>query len=86
MSTDITYTMEEPRGPRCEERRRPVKRYRVPSESRPGDYTSQSNYPFTGMLIAATAKGLLPALRRSIRSKYTRHVGSKQIAKRNNLV
>lgn len=78
MSTDITYTTEESKGPRCEERRRPVHRYRIPSSyESDGDYY-KSNYPFTGMLIAATAKSLLPALRRSVRSKYTPHVGAKQ--------
>ena len=80
MSTD-TYTTEYPKGPRCEERRSAVLRYRIPAETRPGINKSVSNYPFTGMLIAATAKSLLPALRRSIRSKYGRHVGAKQLAK-----
>ena len=81
MSTDATYTTEYPKGPRCEERRSRVLRYRIPA----GQYRDMdrfiSNHPFTGMLIAATAKSLLPALRRSIRSKYERHVGAKQLAK-----
>lgn len=33
------------------------------------------------MLIAATAKSWLPALRRTIRNKYERHVGKKQLSK-----
>jgi hypothetical protein len=78
MSTGINYTTEEPKGPRCEERRRSVKRYRIPAIYESGDDYYKSNHPFTGMLIAATAKSLLPTLRRSIRSKYTPHVGTKQ--------
>ena len=81
MSTNATYTAEYPKGPRCEERRSQVLRYRIPAETCPGSHESISNHPFTGMLIAATAKSLLPALRRSIRSKYERHVGAKQLAK-----
>lgn len=69
-----TATYESP----ADERRRPVKRYQIPPETRPGSIDSVSNHPFTGMLIAATAKASLPALRRSIRSKYERHVGAKQ--------
>jgi len=75
---NITYTQEISKEPRCEERRRPVKRYLVPNGqwSKGAEFTS--NYPFSGMLIAGTAKGQLPALRRSVRSKYTPHVGQKQ--------
>lgn len=80
MSTDATYTTEYPKGPRCEERRSVVLRYRIPAMTSGGE-TYISNHPFTGMLIAATAKSLLPALRRSIRSKYERHVGAKQLAR-----
>lgn len=36
---------------------------------------------FNGCLIARTAKKLLPALDRSMRSRYARHIGKKQKAK-----
>ena len=74
---DTSHVNEVPKVPRCEERRRPVLRYKVPATTLRGE-THVSNHPFTGMLIAATAKGLLPALRRSTRSKYFPHVGTKQ--------
>ena len=84
MSTNEKYTTVYPSEPRCEIRRRPVKRYRIPAETNPRSCESVSNHPFTGMLIAATAKASLPALRRTIRSKYERHVGNKQLAKISN--
>lgn len=81
MSTDNTYTTEYSKGPRCEERRRQVKCLRIPAGYETSDNYSKSNYPFTGMLIQLTAKRWLPALRRSVRSRYMPHVGAKQLVK-----
>ncbi len=53
-----TYTTEEPRGTRAEERRRPIKYYKVP------------HGPLGGHLIARTAKRWLKPIERSMRSKY----------------
>jgi hypothetical protein len=69
---NITYTQEPACESRAETRRRPVKRLRVVLEK---------GSAFNGWLIARTAKGQLPALDRSLRSKYSRHVGAKQMAK-----
>ena len=78
---NITYTQEPASESRAESRRRRVLRYRIPAWSERATSDPVSNHPFTGMLIAATAKAQLPALRRTIRSKYAPHVGAKQMAK-----
>ena len=74
-----TYTFESNTLiPRCERRRRQTKYLRVPATYGP---ELNSNHPFDGMLIARTAKGYLPALRRRANSRYEPHVGKKQLAK-----
>ena len=70
MSTNETFTAEYPKGPRCDERRRRPSYLRINHDS-----------AFNGWLVESKAKRWVKALDRSFRSKYSRHVGAKQLAK-----
>lgn len=69
---NLTYTQEEPKGTRCEERRRPVSCLRV---------AMTNGSAFNGWLVARSCRSVIRALDRSLRSKYVRHTGTKQLAK-----
>ena len=68
-----TYTTEYPTEPRCEERRRPVRYLRIMLDR---------GTSFNGCLIQNTAKRWIRKLDQSVRSKYVRHIGAKQLAKK----